>query len=152
MIPSNVLEDIRRIVESAGVDIVEENVSFLNGVLNLKLLVDFPSGGIDIGTCSRINAQIVDYLEGLQDLIPDYSVEVSSPGLDRKLKTFEDFRRVKNYTVEVLLSNKVAGKGQWKGILEEVNEDHISLRVPKGKGFMWMEIPYKDIQQGRVVL
>ncbi len=152
MLYPEVIEKVRNIIWSAGLEIVEEVVKDQNGTLYVKFLIDFPSGGIDIGTCERINRQISDYLESVPDLVPDYLVEVSSPGLDRKLKNYDDFKRVRGQKLEVLLREKVAGKGQWEGVLQEIDEEKIVLLVPKGKMEMMVEIPYDRIIYGRVVL
>ncbi len=150
------IEQIRRkiiaIVESLGLEIVEEKIGTNRGVLNVKLLVDYPEGGIDIDTCGRANRQVVEYLESLSDVVPDYAVEISSPGLDRKLKGRKDFQKVRGQYVEVLLTQKINRKGQWSGRLAEVSEDGISLEIKKGKGTVWLFIPYDKIQQGRIVL
>ena len=150
------IDEIKRriisIVESLGIEVVEEKISTAKGILNVRLRVDFPEGGIDITTCANVNRRIVDYLESQGELVPDYTVDVASPGLDRKLKTLRDFQKVRGNSVEVLLKEKVNKKGQWKGRLAEVSEDGISLEINRGKGSTWLFIPYDNIQQGRVLL
>ncbi len=152
MLHPQVIEKVRNIVLSSGVDIVEEHIKDHNGVLSIRFLVDFPFGGIDLGTCERINRQISDFLESVSDLVPDYTVEVSSPGLDRKLRDYDDFKRVRGREVEVFLKEKVAGKGQWTGRVEEVSEEAIVIAVPKGKGEVRIEIPYDKMVYGRMKL
>ncbi len=150
MLLSEIKQKIRQIVDEFGSDIVEESINLINGVLQVKLLVDFPQGGIDIKTCSRINRKISDWLESTP--VADYLVEVSSPGLDRKLKSYDDFRRVRGQNLEVLLLDKVLGKGQWRGRLVEVERDFIVLEVPRGKAVLRLNLPYEKIQQGRILL
>ncbi len=152
MLYPEVLGKIRNIVLSSGLEIVEETIREQRGVLFVKFLVDFPFGGVDIGTCERVNRQISNYLDSVPDLVPDYSVEISSPGLDRKLRDYDDFKRVRGQKLEVLLSEKVSGKGQWQGVLREIDEGKIVLSVSRGKSDIMVEIPYEKIIYGRIVL
>ncbi len=152
MLYPEILEKMRNIVLASGLEIIEETVRDQNGSLFVRFLVDFPYGGIDVRTCERVNRQIANYLDSVSDLVPDYSVEVSSPGLDRKLKDYDDFKRMRGQRLEVLLSQKISGKGQWQGVLQEVDEEKIVLSVSRGKSNMMVQIPYENIVYGRVVL
>lgn len=152
MLYPEVLGKIRNIVLSSGLEIVEETVREQRGALFIKFLVDFPFGGVDIRTCERVNRQISDYLNSVSDLVSDYSIEVSSPGLDRKLKNYADFKRVRGRRLEVLLSERLSGKGQWQGVLREVDEEKIVLSVSRGKSDVMVQIPYRNIVYGRVLL
>jgi ribosome maturation factor RimP len=65
----------------------------------------------------------------VEDLIPggEYTLEVSSPGLDRELRGFEDFRRFAGMLAKVQTFEPVAGNRHWQGRLTEVNDQSIRL-------------------------
>jgi ribosome maturation factor RimP len=67
----------------------------------------------------------------VEDLIPgsEYTLEVSSPGLDRKLHGVEDFRRFSGMVAKVQTFEPVSGNRHWQGRLTEVNEKSIRLEL-----------------------
>ncbi len=147
-----VVSNIRRIICDFGVDIVEESINMVGDTLVVKVLVDYPYGGIDIKVCSKINKEIVKYLEGIEGIIPDYQVEVASPGLDRKLRSLSDFRRNIRKQVVVYLVERFNGKGQWEGMLVDVLEEGIVIEVQGRRCKQEMIIPYERIDYGKVKL
>lgn len=76
----------------------------------------------------------------VEDLIPgaEYTLEVSSPGLDRKLHGIEDFRRFQGKLTKVQTFEPVAGNRHWQGRIAEVSEQGIRLELQgnakKGSG------------------
>jgi ribosome maturation factor RimP len=67
----------------------------------------------------------------VEDLIPgaEYTLEVSSPGLDRKLHGIEDFRRFQGMLAKVQTFEPVAGNRHWQGRLREVNDGKVKLAL-----------------------
>ena len=85
----------------------------------------------DCETFSRDFGTVLD----VEDLIPggEYTLEVSSPGLDRKLRGAEDFRRFAGMLAKVQTFEPVAGNRHWQGRLREVSETALRLEL-KEKG------------------
>ena len=78
-----VLEDLR--LELVDIEYRREGKSWV-----LRIFID-KEGGIAVEDCTRVSHQVGDLID-IDDLIPNaYSLEVSSPGLDRPLKTEQDF-------------------------------------------------------------
>lgn len=92
----------------------------------LTLTVDKPAGVTleDCETASRAASEILDPLE---DRLPRYALEVSSPGLDRPLWTLEDCARFRGRRVAMRLASKVEGAARLKGILEDVRGDALTV-------------------------
>lgn len=85
----------------------------------VRIIADRP-GGIDLDTCARVSAELSRMLD-LEDPIPGpYTLEVSSPGLDRPLRRPDDFRRNVGQKVRIVLAD-----GQLEGTIEEVEEDKV---------------------------
>lgn len=72
-----------------------------------------------------------------------YTLEVTSPGLERPLRTPADFRRMMGRKVRVVLA-----RAQHEGTLEEVGEDRVRLGTARGS----VEVPLADIAKAKVVL
>lgn len=86
--------------------------------------------GVTHGDCEVFSRDFGTVLD-VEDLIPggEYTLEVSSPGLDRKLHGREDFRRFAGMLVKVQTFDPVAGNRHWQGRLTEVNEHSIKLQA-----------------------
>lgn len=114
----------------------------------LKILVDKPEGGISIGDCAYLNEQLSRLLDE-RDLIPEsYLLEVSSPGLDRPLRTRSDFLRCLNRKVRFWFTQAQEGKREWEGIIKEVKGD--SLIVYRENALV--EIPLAKISRAKQMI
>ncbi|MFA4993501.1 MAG: hypothetical protein WC571_05995 [Candidatus Omnitrophota bacterium] len=116
--------------------------------LLLSLLVDRPQGGISLGECSLLNRLIRQELAERNILTGEYSLEVSSPGLDRPLKTKEDFTRCLNKEAVFFLNDLVNGKCEWNGIISKVNETTVFVE----RTGEVLEIPLIKINKAKLVI
>jgi ribosome maturation factor RimP len=105
------LENIMRDhLESQGLELVELVYRFEGRYMVLRLLVDRPEGGITIEECARLNNEISCILDEKNIIEERFALEVCSPGLDRPLKSKNDFVRSLNRKVKFFLSQPVHGK------------------------------------------
>ena len=85
----------------------------------LRIYIDHP-GGVDLALCERVT-------EELRDLLESYSLEVSSPGIDRPLTKPEHFRRFLGHRIKVRTDDAIAGRRNFTGTLTEADEEAVSL-------------------------
>lgn len=122
---------IRAVAESEGADLVELTLSGGRRRRMLRVFVDRP-GGITVDECARLNRLIGAVLD-VEDLIDGpYVLEVSSPGLDRPLKTDRDFERSTGCKVRVILATGATHTGVLRGVVGdtvvlEVAEETLAL-------------------------
>lgn len=106
-----------------GLDVVGEGRRTI-----LRMNVEGPEG-VSVETCARISEELSRALD-LHDPIPHaYTLEVSSPGLDRPLRSEEDFRRFAGRKVEVTTREPVEGRRRWKGRLIGLDGGQVVLVV-----------------------
>jgi ribosome maturation factor RimP len=105
----------------------------------LRLFIDHPSG-VDLGMCERVTGH-------LRDLLQTYSLEVSSPGLDRPLTKPEHYRRFVGQRVKVRTSDAIEGSRNFTGTLTAANERSVS--VDPGSGAV--EIPLNRVSRSNLV-
>ncbi|HEX9713684.1 MAG TPA: ribosome maturation factor RimP [Actinomycetota bacterium] len=109
----------------------------------VRVIADRPDG-IDLDTCARVSAELSRMLD-LEDPIPGrYTLEVSSPGLDRPLLTAGDFRRNIGRKVRIVLA-----AGQHEGVVEEVGDDRVVIRTDRDEQ---REVGLAEIVKGKIVL
>jgi ribosome maturation factor RimP len=120
--------------------------------------------GVTHTDCEEFSRDFGTVLD-VEDLIPggEYTLEVSSPGLDRKLHGIEDFRRFQGMLAKVQTFEPVAGNRHWQGRLREVNDAKVKLalrekgarRASKGTAVqgaaMEIEIALSNIEKAQLV-
>jgi ribosome maturation factor RimP len=114
----------------------------------LEVLADRAEGGITLDECSRLNRELGVFLDTLGFLTGSYTLDVSSPGLDRPLFTRADFKRSLGREVRVFLKEAVAEKIEHQGALENAGENSIFLKT-KDKT---IEIPFEKINKTKQVI
>lgn len=146
------LVHIRPLVEHALtehlVDLVDMTIKSDGRGYNIEILADKPEGGITIDVCAELNRVIGDQLE--QDVLLDraFTVNVSSPGVDRPLRIAKDFRRVIGRAVRVHLNDKIEDKIEHMGTVKTVTDDMVTLEAKAGL----IDIPFIKINKAIQVI
>ena len=94
----------------------------------VRVFIDKPDG-VGLADCERVS-EAVSALLDVEDPVPGhYDLEVSSPGLDRKLTKIEHFQRFKGETVKVKTRFPIEGRRRFRGKLVSADEDRILVEV-----------------------
>jgi len=145
-------EELRFIIieylENKGLDLVDLIYRYEGRDLFLRILVDLPQGGISVGDCTQVNKEIGEILDEKDMLEGSYILEVSSPGLDRSLKTKSDFLRCLGKKIRFFLSELVNGRIEWEGTVNTVNDDTVVIN----SGETSIGIPLAKINKAKQVL
>ena len=94
----------------------------------LRLILD-KEGGITLDDCTRISQEVGRSLDVEDFIEPPYTLEVSSPGLNRPLKTEKDFLKYVNSLIKVKTVDPIEKRRQFKGRLLGISENHIKMEV-----------------------
>jgi ribosome maturation factor RimP len=97
----------------------------------LRLLID-KEGGVSINDCTRVSQEIGRSLDVEDFILTPYTLEVSSPGLTRPLKSEKDFIKYRNYLIKVKTFDPVGNRRRFKGKLLEISENRIGIEVDGG--------------------
>lgn len=120
---------LENFIKDRGFELVEFKLCQRGRESYLALLVDIPGDGISLAGCAVLNRQIKDFIEAESLLAEPYTLEVSSPGIDRNLALPRDFLRALNRKIRVFLKEPVSGKLEFSGKLIEAGQDRISLEA-----------------------
>ena len=143
---------VRPVIEQAGFEFVELATTREHGRKVLRLVVDRP-GGVDLDALSQLSATVSRHLdqEGYED--GPYGLEVSSPGIERPLKSPEHFARSVGEQVKVKTTAPMAGSRTHTGTLVSADEDAIVIATADGdEGTGDLRVPYADIVSARTVV
>jgi ribosome maturation factor RimP len=128
-----VREIAERVAGPEGLEIVE--VEFAGSGRNrvLRIFIDKP-GGVTHADCEFISDHVGTILD-VEDVVPggSYNLEVSSPGLERKLTRPEDFVRFQGRKIKVLLREPVENRRHWEGVLAGFGEGSLTLEAAPGR-------------------
>lgn len=105
------------------------------------------SDGIDVEDCEKVSRQIVGVLDVEDPIKGQYTLEVSSPGMDRLLFTEAQFRRYQGETIKVRTTVKVDGRRRFQGKLVAVSGSTIEIEDEQQR----YELPLADIERARLV-
>jgi len=142
-VPHKVEEVVLPVLEDQGYELVEVEWKPRGGTWNLCLYIDKP-GGVTINDCESVNHEISDLLD-VEDFIPhSYILEVSSPGVERPLKTVRDYEKYRGEPIQVSTYQKINGQKKFYGTLESYDQENLLLLKDEGGE---IEIPFEMIAQ-----
>ena len=124
---SQIAQRAERIAQAQEIEIVEITLQKESRGKCLCIYAD-KKGGISLNDCERFHKELQPLLEDI-----DYDImEVSSPGLDRPVKTLRDFEKKRGSVVEVHLFAPKDGQKRYRGILDDMTEETVTLLMEDG--------------------
>jgi len=169
-----VVEQIQAIAErvaaSEGLEIVDVQLLGGGGTRVLRVFIDKAPGaiqkpvvvdetgegdaeqpdgiGVSHGDCETMSHQLGTILD-IEDIIPGgkYTLEVSSPGVERKLSRARDFERFAGQKVKVILREPVESKNQWVGTISSFSDGIITLEPEPGKT---IQFPLEQVEKANL--
>jgi ribosome maturation factor RimP len=133
-------------VEALGFELVDVELAGSPQHPTVRVYIDSPRG-VTVDDCADVSHQLSAILD-VEDPIPgSYTLEVSSPGLDRPLVRPEDFRRFRGETVRLRTLVPLEGRRNFKGVIVEVTADHVVVEADHHR---W-RVAFGDIERARLV-
>jgi len=143
-------DELRKLLEPAierlGYELTDLEVRLSGQGGLVRLTIDKPDG-IDLEDCEKVSHAMSALLD-VEDPVPgNYNLEVSSPGLDRKLTKLEHFQRFEGETLKVTMRFPMDGRRRFRGKLLSSNEENIVVEVD-GESY---SLPLTMIDSARLV-
>lgn len=133
-------------VTALGYDLVGVELTGDGSQTILRVYIELP-GGISVEDCAKVSHQVSAILE-VEDPIPgEYTLEVSSPGLDRPLFKRKDFERFAGEDVKIYTAEAVLGRRNFTGRLQGLDQDLVLVEVDNEI----YEINLRNIERARLV-
>lgn len=128
-------------LEVEGLSLVDIEYKWEKKGWVLRIYID-KEGGVTVDNCAQVSRELGQLLD-VEDMIPtSYSLEVSSPGLDRPLKKEKDFISYAGRKVRIRTKDYVSGRRNFRGDLLGCTEGKVSVKVEGGGIFV---IPFSSI-------
>lgn len=146
MLEAKVEGVIRPLLDDLGIELYDMSVLASRGRSLLRVFIE-KEGGVTIDDCERVSREIEALLD-VEDPIPGpYTLEVSSPGLDRPLKTPEHFRRFSGSAARVVTFEPIENQTFFLGEILDAGETDIVMQLPGDRKVI---IPYRMISKARL--
>ena len=139
---------IEPVVTKAGYELVRVmSIGQVNQTL--QVMIDKLDGtDITVDDCAKVSRLLSDMLDEKDPIADKYSLEVSSPGLDRPLTKIEHFKRYKGYEVKLETEEKVENRKRFKGKITEVADNNVILAAEEAT----YTIPFDLIAKAKLVI
>lgn len=112
----------------------------------LRIYIDHEDG-INVDHCADVSRQVSAVMDVEDPISTNYTLEVSSPGLDRPLFTEEQYLQSVGEWVEIKLRYAFEGRKNFKGVINGVEEGDVVVQID-GEEFL---LPIESIDKGRII-
>jgi ribosome maturation factor RimP len=150
---------VERVASSQGLEVVEVELRGGGKARMLRIFIDKPAG-VTHEDCANVSREVGTILD-VEDAIPggQYTLEVSSPGLDRKLSRPADFERFRGSRVKLTTRDEIKGNRHFEGRLEQFESGRLTLDLaearkkfrPKESAAQKLEIELSNVEKANLV-
>ena len=139
-------------VEAAGYRLVRLRV--MGGKRKtLQVMAERHDGQMDVEDCATLSRTLSEVLEAADPITEEYTLEVSSPGIDRPLTVETDFARFAGHEARVELIHGLDGRRRFRGLIIGLDGRDIVMDVSSERsGPQRVRLPFSDIAEAKLVL
>jgi len=142
---------VRPVIEDMGFELVR--VRLMGGrTKTLQIMAERPEGGIEVDDCARISTAVSAVLDVEDPLEDAYTLEVSSPGIDRPLTRLKDFDAWEGYEARVETTEQIDGRRRFKGILQGTEGDEVLIEIEEGGQPLTIGLRFDWLSDAKLIL
>ncbi len=144
-------EIITPVLEDMGFELVR--LRLMGGkTATLQIMAERPDGGIEVDECAEISTAVSATLD-VEDPISDaYTLEVSSPGIDRPLTRLKDFAEFEGYEAKLETADLIDGRKRFKGVLAGTEGDEVLINIEEGGETITVGLQFDWLAEAKLVL
>ena len=146
-IAQSVMNLIEPVLESEGLELVDVEYKKEGSNWFLRIYID-KEGGVNVADCQKVSHLTGDLIEVEETIKTPYSLEVSSPGLNRALKREKDFLKFKGKQIRVQSVLPIDNRKKFIGILADFKDQTVFLEFDEKS----IEIPLSQITKANLVI
>ena len=121
------LELLDPVAEAAGYEIVRLRLMGGEHARRLQIMGETPAGDMNVEDCARLSRAISEIMDAADLIAGEYTLEVSSPGVDRPLTRLKDFETYEGLEARLELDRMAEGRKRFKGQLAGVEDDQVAI-------------------------
>ena len=139
------------VAESVGYEIVRLRLMGGAEQRRLQIMAERPDGDMNVEDCARLSRAISEIMDAADPIAGEYTLEVSSPGVDRPLTRLKDFDTYAGLEVRIELDRVAEGRKRFKGELAGVEDGQVGLNI-EGEDDTTVYFPFDWIVEAKLVL
>lgn len=118
----------------------------------LQIMAERPTGGIEVDECGDISSALSAVLDVEDPLADPYTLEVSSPGIDRPLTRLKDFDMFEGYEAKLETDELIDGRKRFKGVLAGVEGDEVLINISQNDETVTVGLNFDWLAEAKLVL
>jgi ribosome maturation factor RimP len=134
-----------------GFRVVRVTISGRNGT-TVQIMAERPDGTMTVEDCADVSRQLSPLLDAHDPIAGHYTLEISSPGIDRPLARASDFMAWAGHEARIETKELVGGRRRFRGTLKGLAGSDVLLKVPVDQGDPEVTLPIGLIAEARLVL
>jgi ribosome maturation factor RimP len=139
------------VAESVGYEIVRLRLMGGAEQRRLQIMAERPDGDMNVEDCARLSRAISEIMDAADPITGEYTLEVSSPGVDRPLTRLKDFDTYAGLEIRIELDRVAEGRKRFKGELAGVEDGQVGLNI-EGEDDTTVYFPFEWIVDAKLVL
>lgn len=144
-------EIVRPVIEGMGFELVRLRLTGGN-TPTMQIMADRPGGGIEIDDLAEINTALGALLDVEDPIESEYTLEVSSPGIDRPLTRLADFDTWAGWLARIETAELIEGRKRFKGVLGGTEGDEVLIEIDDRGQKVTIGLTFDLIADARLVL
>jgi len=137
-----------RVTADRGLELVDVELKRAQGGQLVRLFIDQPGGGIGLDALQTVSEEVSAILDAEDPIDGNYTLEVSSPGLDRPLHGEADYRRFVGKLAKLSSYEPVDGRRHWTGRIVACDDGIVTLELVGEKASA--RVPLSKVSHGRL--
>ena len=144
-------EIITPTIEGLGFELVR--VRLMSGKTKvLQIMADRPDGGIIVADCATISTAVSAVLDVEDPIEDNYTLEVSSPGIDRPLTRLKDFDIWADYEARIETTELIDGRRRFKGMLRGIEGEEVLIEIEEGGKLVTIGLRFEWLSDAKLIL
>ncbi|CTQ49274.1 ribosome maturation factor RimP [Jannaschia donghaensis] len=139
------------VIEDMGFELVRLRLMSGKNAL-LQIMADRPDGGIEVDELARISTDLSAVLDVEDPISEEYTLEVSSPGIDRPLTRIKDFDVWADYEARIETEELIDGQRRFKGWLRGTEDDEVLIEIEQGKETPTIGLKFDWLSDAKLIL
>ena len=142
---------VEPLIVSMGFELVR--IRLMSGKsTTLQIMAERPDGGIEVDDCAKISTAISAVLDVEDPILDAYTLEVSSPGIDRPLTRLKDFDAYEGYEAKVETAELIDGRKRFRGVLAGIEGDEVLINIEQGGEDVTVGLKFDWLADAKLVL
>ena len=139
------------VIEGLGFELVRLRL-MAGKTRTLQIMADRPDGGIEVADCAAISTAVSAALDVEDPLDDAYTLEVSSPGIDRPLTRLKDFAVWEGYEARLETTELIDGRRRFRGMLAGVEGDEVLIEIEENGEPITIGLQFDWLSEAKLVL